>query len=949
MPLFNLRQKTILQIAKKLLGHAATIRSNFEELKHAGLTLADAYNVSLYKGVTKKERKLIKDNVLLESLTKSEKTKSKIRLPFVMEDGSLAYNTTEENKINVSESFNKDNVSITEIISAVMNGLVDVASKPWIVIFSMNEELTSYNFLMLLSGVPARMVFKVNNQRIIRDFIDNKLALKQSLYKRILNQNNSQKTSRLLEDTFINIIEEHVTIKNGKRELSLDNLQKLENSFRELGASDTKDKYIFDYLNTYIKTDANKEAKEVNDLVFRTNIESFLFDLQNNLDESKFLTDKELTTTLNKTYAEMSKEELGNQIKLLAFTLFMKPVGEGLTSALEAIDYDKTQSENIHDEYTKVSNLKLIKSKGYFDKKSFTSLQNLHIARPYNLSNLTKAAASIVAPITENSQINKFAISLAKLLKKKFFIVSDKEDSLINSFKSDFINYIVQNFGTIEGLDKDGKSTGKENIVEYFIKNGVFIDKRVESYSGKEYLSTKIEDKSLPNQLFTLIETFDKFNSLDVFSNYLIPVKGKKIENSEEDEQDTLDYIYKVGRIFRNLNPSELDNYNKQIKTFGQTNINIKDVLFAIEQNGPEVLEKYVSEDNISFDDVYNTLKDLQSKYKLGSFSNITNGILNKEAPEINKLLVDFKRKANQVKNDVSYLLPYLSLLQSTALYSTASITNMFVSDNYKIAKDAIVNFRNEVNINNPDEFLDLLKNFTVLFLINNIKLLTSDKRVELLKMIAGRDALTNTRNDFDENAIITNSNYFNNYYKKIFSIMDRNSNFAEADNIIELIRTEGMEESFLYEFLELKPSEILEDDTNDDVDDIDVIETQFEIGDENKEPDEEVFNVVNLRNNSYVISVSDQEVKDLDGKRITGNLKNEVLANYYSSIDQLKISHVGDDMYYIAGSKIMKVTEDKETGTYTYKNIKPNIAERSKILDLAFEHTLKPCNTKTS
>ena len=892
MPFFNVRQKTILQTAKILLGHAATIRSNFEELKHSGLFMSNEYPITIKKYLKAKEKELLSDF----EFKPEEKKLSKIRFPFQM-DGQVAYNVDEEGRMNLSEIFNKDNVSITEIISAIMNGLVDVASEPWIVIFNMNDELTSYNFLMLLAGVPTKITFKVNNQKIIKDYIDNKLALKKSLFKRAFNSNRSLKVSRLLSDTFNNIVEDFM--ENG--ELSDENKDIIKQAFNLLISTDVID----NYLDTYVRTEENKEQKEINDLVFKTEIESILFEIQDNLNIQDFLTNEDLTATLGKSYKNMTVQELSNQIKLLASTIFMKPVAEGLTKSLQAIDYDKSQSEFIHDEYLNKANLKQLKSKGYFyngkkDKTdkidTFSRLQQLHIAAPYNFSDLTKTAAKLVAPITESEEINKYAIKLSSELLKNYFIKSENRDKMINSFKSEFLKYIIQNYGKVL-ISTNGKVTS-ENIVEYFIKNSIFVDKNA--------LSHKLEDKSLANKLFGLLEIFDKFKDFDVFKNYLTPIKGKKINNDDE-----LNYIYKVGRVFRNLTPSELDDYNKQMITFKETDLKINDVIQAFETHGEAVMDKFIELDDITSEEVYEFLEKVRVSRGVDSIADISVEDMEKVFPKkIVDTLFKFRNKANDIKRNVSNLLPYLSLLQSTASYSNTTIDNLFIMDNHKIVKDAIKKFKESNDYQNITEVMD---NFTIPFLINNKEsLLTSDKQVELLKMIAGQDLETKEGNRFSESNAINNSSYFVNYYGKDFVIDNPNTDFENANTLIETFANSGMGDSFLFRFLDLNKDSL--EDLEEDL--------------EEYEGEENVIDNLIVDDIEYIVDASTNLVTDKDLNEIKGPVKNKVLVAYERKLEKLRTTNIGEDLYYVLSNN--KIITSRFTIAQLNKSEKQRIIEAS-------------------
>ena len=88
----------------------------------------------------------------------------------------------------------------------------------------------------------------------------------------------------------------------------------------------------------------------------------------------------------------------------------------------------------------------------------------------------------------------------------------------------------------------------------------------------------------------------------------------------------------------------------------------------------------------------------------------------------------------------------------------------MFVIPNYRITKQAIENFvKAEGEVSGST-----LNDYFLLFLLNNRNLIKNSKKTEFLKIIAGAG-----EDSFSESNILKNAGYFNNYYKKVFDIVD--------------------------------------------------------------------------------------------------------------------------------------------------------------------------------
>jgi hypothetical protein len=538
--------------------------------------------------------------------------------------------------------------------------------------------------------------------------------------------------------------------------------------------------------------------------------------------------------------------------------------------------------------------------------------------------------------MTENSVINRYAIALASTLRNNDFINKDKKDSVINAFKSDFINFIIQNYGTTNFINKEGELVD-ENIVEYAIKNGIFVDKKLKSQSGKEYLSDKLEDKSLATKLFKLINTFNSFKGLDVFKDYLIPLKGKKIGN----EENEIDFIYKIGRVFRNLSPTELDDYNNQMRIFKNTTISLNDVLKVIENEDAEVMSEYIEEGDESFDSIYKELNDYVKEKNLSAFSNINNKMLNELSNKTVDAINKFKNKANEIKTDVINVLPYLSLLQSTAMYSPTSFSNLFINENYEIVNRAIKNFRE-----NDVDFINDLRDFTILFLLNNRNLLRSDKERQLLKMIAGSEE------NYSSNKVINTSNYFNNYYGKEFSITNTNTDFSKAAPVKNVFETTGLKKSFLFKFIQEDSLKITQESDKDlfPAELLQLGQKTIEAAGqktldnfENNNSDEVLeskkqFNEVTIKDGSeYTVDIETEKVTDSTNKPVEGTLKNEVLVNYYSNANELKSGFLGKKGYFILGAK-----ETAKVIALDYSDADLSEKDRKTLIKKALTHKLK-------
>jgi hypothetical protein len=221
-----------------------------------------------------------------------------------------------------------------------------------------------------------------------------------------------------------------------------------------------------------------------------------------------------------------------------------------------------------------------------------------------------------------------------------------------------------------------------------------------------------------------------------------------------------------------------------------------------------------------------------------------------------------------------------------------------------------------------------LLREFTIPFLLNNINLLRSDKKGELLKMIAG------IGNSFLDNKIINTSNYFNNYYNKEFSITNTNTDFDKATKVIDIFASSGLKNSFLYKFIEIDSLEIGQKDTFDNS--LDDYDQQFS---EYSQDQKQEFNKVKLKNGQeYIVNVDTQEVTDFRNEIIKDDtLKNEVLVNYYSNANELRSGFMEKNRYFILGDN-----ENAKVINSNFTNASLSKDDRKTLIQKSLEHKIK-------
>lgn len=929
-PFFNLAQKTNLNSSKYLLGHGANTRSYFEELKHSDFvtSLSARFKVSRYLNAQDEDiNQSKKFNIVVEPLTAKDVT-APIRFPFIDNDGDLLYNTSEViNKegqkegdaISLSSIYNKNKMQISEIISATMNGFVDVEKDDWITKMKINEYLTGINYMFLMGGTPIETIGLFNNQKVIQDFVLSKASLELSPYKKLLSENKSASNTRIMMDIINNILssmrtrvdedgneidnretEEEFSDKDYRYELSDQAIQKVIEALSMAGIESDE---LTNYIMLYNYREENADARQRAKILLNVELENIFFTNFKSLPQSNFITNKQLEEGLNVPYKKMDAGTLALQFKLLSFFPFLQEYAGKLGNLMAAEDYDKATSQNIADEYSNQSTIRSIKSGAYFPKEVIKRFESLNVSADYNISKLTIELAESIFGLTENKTINRYAIRLAGILYRH--IKRDKVDSFINAFKSDFTNFIVQNYGTIPVKDSEGNVTDR-NIVEYLVNESVFVDKDTREGTTPSY---RIERVSLPTKLFALLDNFKLFSSLEALSYLKINRVRKK--ESEEDEPDS--FIYQLGRMFRNLSPNELTNYNKDTETFGRLEIKVNDALDAIEQTKGDIFNIFnidleIGDKVITIEEILEHLNSLKPSED-SSYSEIKEKKIN---PEILSVINKLVSKSNEIKDFVANTLPYLSILQTTSSYSPTYISNLFVKRNYDIKKKAIRNFKAE----HPDGVTnEILDNYVIQFLLNNMdSYIKNDKKGEILKAISG--ALVDERSgelefiDYKYSNIINNSNYFNNYHMKNFDVFAEDLNFDYQDFIKDIVmenRLEQKTKTRVFDFntifdREKKDKEKEDSDSEAEDDLIDLGINLLEENNEDSDTNDVEIGQITIEKGTFFV-MENNKIYDINQQEVTDPIiKNMVLVNYASKLGTLKMVNE----YFVVENKII-------------------------------------------
>ena len=360
----NLRQFLSNLVGKETLGIAAVHNTFYQLMQEAGMYL--------------------NNNYLPNPSNKNDKYP--VRLFF-------NHNKTANGNISLSALTTVDsNVKISEIISQMMNGYVDVAKDDWIFFVGLVKEVSSVALFMNHAGVPLSEIVAFVKNPIIKDYIKQKINSKSLFYK------NATKD----------------TIKN-----PTDYIRRT--LFKKLGVST-------DYVDKNLSVNPlsiKKITKKVLEGFKGTNI---LDNNQEGITENK------------------------KQAQILAHFIELEELSSNLTELMGSLNADTNKAKSIYFAEETFRKLRAIKLKNLFPLDKVISIEkNSSISSFVNIENGVKRVITNlwkqVFTVGDARTLNTF---LYDKLTNDFNIKGDlrgkNKEKLLKTFKNDLFQYIFQNY-----------------------------------------------------------------------------------------------------------------------------------------------------------------------------------------------------------------------------------------------------------------------------------------------------------------------------------------------------------------------------------------------------------------------------------------------------------------------------------------------------------------------
>lgn len=404
-----------------------------------------------------------------EALSDLEKAKVDYRVLTM----ALPHNTLKDDKgrdvISLSHNYGKDGNDISEIISQLINGWVDVAKDAWVFDIQGNKELANSLLFMIQSGVPLRTAIYMVSNPLVREYVANQRLLRSS-YAKVFG------------------IENDMGVDNKARQMVLSNPD------NQFNAGSLKPRAIY------------KVGREVIDAVVKKG--NFNTDIL----EALVKPDKERDANVN--YDEYQRA---------AFYQFLEI--EDMANAVRDVklrmNVDTNKSKTIFAAEKKIADIETLSENVAIDTNMVDKLQDASPISSFFTQRFQTQIWKDLFKLRNHSELNEFIIKLFKTpaLRNVIKTTLGKEDKFVNTLRNDFLSYIYQNIFNqfdITKLKTFKKLDVQQEIpiqdvpfltIGAIIKDGVF-------YVDYKRLLEQYQDKTYARSTYTF-ETLD-YKKLDL-------------------------------------------------------------------------------------------------------------------------------------------------------------------------------------------------------------------------------------------------------------------------------------------------------------------------------------------------------------------------------------------------------------------------------------------------
>ena len=412
-------------VGKDSLGIGAIWNVFFSQLQEAGMVLNDSYITNLAFGTRRAYSN---------------------RLPH----NKVGYKTSVSGIY--SQEYKGTKYKISEAISQLMNGWVDVAKKDWIFFINGIKEIAPVMLYTLTTGIHKDVAISFFNQPVLHDFIKNQKNYTSKFLKLKDREVSKNKKAKAIYDTLMKYLPDDTEIEI-----------KVRKYFIKVNARDYLTSLIDNPMMFYstIGTAFKKLADDNQNLFNPNEFEKFAIPVR----------DSKGNLTLSKPTTK--QEKLAQALYLIQFLEFQEQ-GNVLNKLRTSINQDSSKPANLQAVLNKKAQRAEVRQQGLFDNKALNHIINNSVIKGFtkNVGGIDDFIGNIsedMFDITNHPVFNDFLKSeweksSESTTNNDVFVEGNNipfetkyeiYDDWVKAFKNDFILYLYQNY-----IYKDNKKVG---------------------------------------------------------------------------------------------------------------------------------------------------------------------------------------------------------------------------------------------------------------------------------------------------------------------------------------------------------------------------------------------------------------------------------------------------------------------------------------------------------
>jgi len=396
---FNTQKAAAIQAGKAGIGMSATGNTFFALFKSVGLTLNHINKVTKTSKRTKKTTKY----EIVQKLRLNHNT--------LLDDNG---NTV----ISVGHTYDADGINdISDTISQLMNGYLDVAKEAWIFDINASKELESELEFMIMAGVPVNNAVGLLSQPLVREYL------------RLVKQNTSP---------YDNVRKQSVTSPTFAKYNALKDI------FAQIGIINSEDAVSTETLVTEAINILNSEGKEN-------------------------FTLEELRANKNKDL--FSPESIQSFMHFVEVSYMTK----GLQQLKRTLNVDTSRNNTVSQVYNAQNKIKALSN--VFDSAGIDKLMKETVLNSFMLHDVFIDTVAAMLPLRASSVINNYIDNIIV----NSDMDMDEKEKYQNSFISDLVSYIYANRSGVFNLNDTsyygiGVNGSADISIQPILKFGAFFN-----------------------------------------------------------------------------------------------------------------------------------------------------------------------------------------------------------------------------------------------------------------------------------------------------------------------------------------------------------------------------------------------------------------------------------------------------------------------------------------